>query len=410
MAPLYNDKLRSAIEGQFIVVFHNEASSAEIEAAADKVRAAGGHILKRYFKAVLGFSASVPAEAAPAVRESIRALTGVAWVEVDQTVKAQSVQRNPPHGLDRIDHRLLPLDKRYAYTQTGKGVNVYVIDSGIFIEHKDFGGRAFAAYPPPPANSSDLAGHGTHVAGTIGGTTFGVAKDVHLFAVRVLDAAAQGDVSDIVAGIDWVAANAVPPAVANVSIELNPSKTVDTAVGNSIAQGITYIVAAGNGGVDACSVSPARVREAITVGAAEVISLLDSRVISQSNVGTCVDLFAPGLDIESAWIGSSKTNKKLLDGTSTAAAHVSGVAALYLENHPKALPMAVWSGIHSADNVSGTPNWTGISDLGAGSPNELLHWGPQDDGTNDGDSQKVRKQAKHRRKHATRHPSIREVH
>ena len=291
---------------------------------------------------------------------------------------------NPPTGLERIHRRLLPLTNFYTYSETGAGVNAYVIDTGIRITHTDFGGRASVAFDALGGNGIDCHGHGTHVSGTIGGTTFGVAKQVNLHAVRVLDCFGSGTTAGIIAGVDWVTMNALHPAVANMS--LHPpgfvSVALDTSVTNSIASGVTYAVAAGNSSGDACNQSPARVPTAFAVGA---IDPNNDTQAGFSNFGTCVKLFAPGVNILSDW-DTSDVATNTISGTSMASPHVAGVAARHLQTHPMDAPAAVWAAIHNADDVFGvTPLWPGVIGLGAGSPNESLHWGSLNDGFNDGD-------------------------
>lgn len=272
-------------------------------------------------------------------------------------------------GLDRIDQRYLPLDDRYAFQNDGQGVNAYVIDTGISTTHWEFSNRAFAIYDAidHEIGGIDCNGHGSHVAGIIGGRTFGVAKQVHLFSVRVLNCQGTGVWSDVINGVNFVtwhrgqSGQQGVPALANMSLSGGTNSAVDAAVRNSIRSGVTYVVAAGNGNSDAGSYSPADVLEAITVGAT---NQYDSRA-EFSNYGPLVDLFAPGVSIPSAWIGGDLMIVTA-SGTSMAAPHVAGVVALYLQNHGTASPAAVRSAI-VGNSTTGV-----ISNPGPESPNRLL--------------------------------------
>jgi subtilisin family serine protease len=358
-APVYGTSSASALKDRYLVVFERAAGSGDVRDGREEARQDGGRVHYEYGRVLKGFAATLPKKAVDRLRRHPR----VAYLEADQTVRVVGTQGNPPWGLDRIDQRDLPLSRSYTYTPTGSGVRAYVIDTGIRATHTDFGGRAFSGYSAitDGNGTNDCNGHGTHVAGTIGGTTYGVAKGVSLYAVRVLDCNGSGSVSGVIAGVDWVTGNAVEPAVANMSLGGSASSALDTAVANSIARGVTYAIAAGNDNQDACTTSPARTAAAVTVGAT---TGSDARA-SFSNYGTCLDIFAPGYDITSAWhTGNSAT--ATISGTSMAAPHVAGVAALYLQGNPTAAPQTVRDAIvntATADHVTGA---------GSGSPNRLV--------------------------------------
>jgi len=331
--------------------------------AADMASAHGGRVKKLYRHALLGFSAEMTAEQAERLADDPR----VEYVEEDGVVTASTTQTSPPWGLDRIDQRDRPLNSAYDYTPTGSGVRAYIIDTGIRRTHSQFGGRAFAGYDAigDGQNSNDCNGHGTHVAGTVGGSTYGVAKGVSLYAVRVLDCAGNGTDSGVIAGVDWVRQNRVLPAVANMSLGGGASSALDTAVNNLINSGVTVAVAAGNDyGQNACNYSPARVAAAITVGS----STSSDAKSDFSNVGTCLDVFAPGSSIASAW-HTSDTATSTISGTSMASPHVAGVAALYLQNNTGATNATV------RDAIVNTSTGGRLTGIGTGSPNRLLYSG-----------------------------------
>jgi subtilisin family serine protease len=295
---------------------------------------------------VNGYAAVVP----DASLAALRADPAVASVSASHTFRVSGQQANPPSwGLDRIDQQALPLNDRYRWNSDGTGVTAYVIDTGVFTGHNDFGGRASSGFDAIDGGAADdCHGHGTHVAGTIGGTTYGVAKNVTIKAVRVLDCDGSGTTAQVVAGIDWVTGDHDPgePAVANMSLGGSADNVLDQAVRNSIADGVSYAIAAGNGDpffgfpLDACTQSPARVGEAMTIGASDI----QDRAASFSNYGTCIDWFAPGVNITSAWIGGANASNRI-SGTSMATPHTAGVAAQFLQTNPTATPAQVRNAI-----------------------------------------------------------------
>jgi subtilisin family serine protease len=310
----------------------------------------GGSVDATFTQAIHGAVVSLPV----AVPASVLQVPGILSVEPNATVHIS--QANPPWGLDRIDQRDRPLNQTYTYTSTGSGVDAYIIDTGIRLSHADFGGQAVSGFDAIDGGSADdCNGHGTHVSGTVGGTTYGVAKDVRLVAVRVLDCNGSGTNAQVISGIEWAIGNhaAGKAAVANMSLGGSANSALDTAIRNLSNDGVTVVVAAGNDTADACSYSPARVAEAITVAASDS----NDAMASFSNGGTCVDLFAPGVNVLSAW-SSSDTATNTISGTSMASPHVAGAAARYLQTHPGATPAAVASGL-SADASVGKISGTG---------------------------------------------------
>jgi subtilisin family serine protease len=350
-----------AIAGSYIVVLKpGTAAASQVTSASQAlVKRYGGKVRTNYLSAVRGFQATMTAAAA----RRLAANPAVDYVEQDATVRTADTQSAPTWGLDRIDQPALPLSKTYTY-RSAANVTAYVLDTGIRTSHTEFGGRASHGWDfiDKDATAQDCNGHGTHVAGTVGGRTYGVAKDVKLVGVRVLDCTGSGSYSAIIAGVDWVTTHAVKPAVANMSIGGTLSSALNAAVSKSIASGVTYAVAAGNENKNACGYSPAATANAITVGATEST---DARA-SFSNFGSCLDIFAPGAKITSAGY-SSDTGTQTMSGTSMAAPHVAGAAALVLGADPAATPAQVLTALTSKASVDK------VTSPGTGSGNKLLN-------------------------------------
>ncbi|MFG2397607.1 S8 family peptidase [Streptomyces lydicus] len=357
-----------ALPGRYIVVLKDRtlpARSVKAESAR-LVAAHGGSVRRSFGTALKGYAAAMTDDQARRVAADPR----VAYVEQDAGISGSAVQSNPPSwGLDRIDQHTLPLDKSYRYPGTAGNVTAYVVDTGIRTSHTQFQGRAAVGVDEvgDGHQGQDCAGHGTHVAGTIGGKDYGVAKGAKLVSVRVLNCRGKGSASSIIAAADWITAHAVKPAVVNMSINGPKSSSEDSAIQKSIASGVTWVVSSGNDGTDACGNSPGDIAPALVVNNATA----DDKRRSDSDYGPCTDLFAPGTGINSAW-NTGDTASHTLTGTSMAAPHVTGAAALYLSAHPNASP----SEVHDALLGNATPDR--ISDAGNATPNRLLYTGGQD--------------------------------
>jgi subtilisin family serine protease len=342
-----------AVPGSYIVVLK---TTTRFTRSAGLAKSYGGRITQS-FDALNSYAASM----SEAEAKALAASPDVAYVEQNQKVSLLATQAGATWGLDRIDQRARPLSKTYTYSTTASNVTAYVIDTGIKYTHSDFGGRASFGFDAVGTGGVDCNGHGTHVSGTIGGATYGVAKGVKLVGVRVLDCSGSGTNAGVIAGINWVTQHAQKPAVANMSLGGGASTALDNALAASIASGVTYAVAAGNETANACNSSPARVPAAITVGAT---TSTDAKA-SYSNFGTCVDIFAPGSSITSDWY-SSTTATNTISGTSMASPHVAGAAALVLAKNPSFSPAQV------RDNLVSTATPNVVTSPGSGSPNRLL--------------------------------------
>ena len=350
-----NDEARN----DYIIVFSDRGNPAAERAA---IAGLGGRVFFSYENVFNGVAVSLP----EAALNGLKNRPGIELIEADGEVTTQGTQSGATWGLDRIDQRNLPLSGTYTDNVSGSGVDAYIIDTGILSTHSDFGGRVTSfGYNAikDRRGTQDCNGHGTHVAGTVGGAKYGVAKNVRLIPVRVLDCRGSGSWSGVVAGMDWVVANhGTAPAVANMSLGGGASSSVDLAVQRMIDDGVVVVVAAGNSNVDACGSSPARAAGALTVGAT---TNTDARA-SYSNFGSCLDIFAPGSSITSAW-HTSKTATNTISGTSMASPHVAGVAALILQETPTASVSTVISTVTSR----ATPDKVTLA--GTNSPNRLLY-------------------------------------
>lgn len=346
------------IPGHYIVIL--KESQPMVSIASEMTYAHGDKITHHYRHALNGFAVEMTNERMHALSQDPR----VAYIEADRVIRINASQATKIWGLDRIDQRNLPLDGTYHSNISSAKVSAYIIDTGIRLGHNEFAGRAQAGFTAirDRYGSRDCNGHGTHIAGTLGGGTYGVAKDVNLYSVRVMDCDGSGTLSGVIAGVDWVTNNHIAPAVANMSLGGQTSQAMDDAIRTSVAAGVTYIVAAGNENADACQSSPARINSVITVGAS---TITDARA-SFSNWGTCVDVFAPGTAIISAG-NTSNSSQDTFSGTSTASPHVAGVAALYMASNPDATPTQVFNAIvntATVDRLKGVRNT---------SPNRLVY-------------------------------------
>lgn len=360
---LGSSEAKGIIKNQYIVILNKDVGSSNVFAQGI-AKQHGGKVLQTYDAVLKGFAIYLPDVAGTAFVEAMKKNPKVVSVENDTIMKVDATtQSNPDWGLDRIDQKNLPLDSAYSYLQTGSGTTAYIVDTGILSTHQQFSGRVLSGYTAisDGNGTNDCHGHGTHVAGTVGGSTYGVAKNVSLVPIRILGCDGSGASSNVIAGLDWILKNGKKPAVVNMSLGGEANASLDSAVENLFNNGYVMVVAAGNSNTDACSSSPARVSKAITVAATDST---DTRA-SYSNYGSCVDIFAPGSQINSSWIGSN-TATKVLNGTSMATPHVVGVVAEMLQSTPTATPQTISTNLlnQASNNVVKNPS---------GSPNRLLY-------------------------------------
>ncbi|HCA5053224.1 TPA: S8 family peptidase [Acinetobacter baumannii] len=361
-----SSQAKGIIKNQYIVILNKDAGPSK-DFAQNIAKQHAGKVLQSYDTVLKGFAIYLPDTAGAAFIEAMKKNPQVLSVESDTIVNIDATtQSNPDWGLDRIDQKALPLNSAYSYLQTGSGTTAYIVDTGILSSHQEFSGRVLSGYTAisDGNGTTDCNGHGTHVAGTVGGTTYGVAKNVNLVPIRILGCDGSGASSNVIAGLDWILKNGKKPAVVNMSLGGATSSSLDSAVENLFNNGYVMVVAAGNSNTDACSSSPARVSKAITVAATDNT---DTRA-SYSNYGSCVDIFAPGSQINSSWIGNN-TATKILNGTSMATPHVAGVVAEMLQSTPTASPQTISTNLlnQASSNVVKNPS---------GSPNRLLYKSP----------------------------------
>ncbi|MEJ7566614.1 S8 family peptidase [Acinetobacter baumannii] len=358
-----SSQAKGIIKNQYIVILNKDAGPSK-DFAQNIAKQHAGKVLQSYDTVLKGFAIYLPDTAGAAFIEAMKKNPHVLSVESDTIVNIDATtQSNPDWGLDRIDQKALPLNSTYSYLQTGSGTTAYIVDTGILSSHQEFSGRVLSGYTAisDGNGTTDCNGHGTHVAGTVGGTTYGVAKNVNLVPIRILGCDGSGASSNVIAGLDWILKNGKKPAVVNMSLGGEANASLDSAVENLFNNGYVMVVAAGNSNTDVCSSSPARVSKAITVAATDST---DTRA-SYSNYGSCVDIFAPGSQINSSWIGSN-TATKVLNGTSMATPHVVGVVAEMLQSTPTATPQTISTNLlnQASNNVVKNPS---------GSPNRLLY-------------------------------------
>lgn len=363
---LDSSQAKGIIKNQYIVILNKDAGPS-VDFAQNIAKQHGAKVLQSYDTVLKGFAIYLPDTAATAFVEAMKKNPQVLSIENDTVMKIDATtQSNPDWGLDRIDQKALPLNSAYSYLQTGSGTTAYIVDTGILSSHQQFSGRVLSGYTAisDGNGTTDCNGHGTHVAGTVGGSTYGVAKNVNLVPIRILGCDGSGASSNVIAGLDWILKNGKKPAVVNMSLGGDASTSLDSAVENLFDNGYVMVVAAGNSNTDACSASPARVSKALTVAATDNT---DTRA-SYSNYGSCVDIFAPGSQINSSWIGSN-TATKVLNGTSMATPHVAGVVAEMLQSTPTATPQTISTNLlnQASSNVVKNPS---------GSPNRLLYKSP----------------------------------